>query len=273
MSTKRQVGKEDTGSILARTPVFTLGDFASNLGITPARAIDRIKYHMKQNRVVTLERGLYATVPPGSRSQTFHPDRYLVAAAARPDALFAFHAALELLGVAHSDWNVCTVFTARRRRKLILKTTELRFLAHPTALVRKHRERLGTRQIERQSKLLLVTGPERTLVEGFRQPREVGGLAELVESASGFGVLDLDLLQQVLAAYNQRSLWAATGWFLERFRETFFASDDILRRFEAHRPRAPQYLPRGLRSGVLASRWNLVLPGNVVAGSEPDAVE
>src|SRR3990172_6568028 len=153
MSTKRQVGKEDTGSILARTPVFTLGDFASNLGITPARAIDRIKYHMKQNRVVTLERGLYATVPPGSRSQTFHPDRYLVAAAARPDAIFAFHAALELLGVAHSDSNVFTLFTVRRRRKLLLKTTELRFLAHPTALLRKHRERLGTRHIQHQNNL------------------------------------------------------------------------------------------------------------------------
>src|SRR3972149_1124503 len=167
MSTKRQAGKDDTESFLARISAFTLDDFASNLGITPARAIDRIKYHMKQNRVVTLERGLYATVPPGRRSQTFHPDRYLVAAAARPDAIFAFHAALELLGVAHSDWNVCTVFTARRRRKLLLKSTELRFLAHPTALLPKHRERLGTRQVERQSKLLLVTGPERTLVEGF----------------------------------------------------------------------------------------------------------
>lgn len=134
-------------------------------------------------------------------------------------------------------------------------------------------EKLATRQVERRGKLLLVTGPERTLVEGFRRPREVGGLSELVESAAGFGVLDLNLLDDVLAAFDQRSLWAAVGWFLERFRDTFFVPAEYLDRLEARRPRSPQYLPRGLRSGTFLPKWNLVLPSNVVSEREPDELE
>ena len=273
MSTNHQVERRNSNSFFAQTPVFTLGEFAATLHLTLPQAQERAKYHLRRGRLTTLERGLYAVVPTGRRSQDFLPDRFLVAATTRPDAVFSHHAALELLGAAHSDWNACTVFTARRRRRLDLGTAEIRFLAHPTALVRKDLERLATRHIERQGKDLLVTGPERTVVEGFRQPRHVGGLAELVESASGFGVLDLDVLEQVLAAYDQRSLWAASGWFLERFRETFFVSADYLKSLEAHIPRSPQYIPRGSRSGTFVPRWNLVLPANVVGGQEPDELE
>lgn len=273
MSAKRQVRRGSSDSFFAQTPIFTLDEFATSLDLTPTQALERVKYHLKRGRLRTLERGLYAVVPLGSRPRDFHPDRFLVAAATRPDAIFSHHAALELLGVAHSDWSVCTVFTERRRRKLDLGTAEIRFLAHPTVLISKHLEKVVTRHVERQGKLLVVTGPERTLVEGFRQPHQVGGVSELVESAAGFGVLDLDLLDQVLVAYDQRSLWASVGWFLERFRQTFFVPADYLDRLEARKPRSPQYLPRGLRSGTFVPRWNLVLPANVVGEREPDELE
>ena len=273
MYTNRQVERHDSEFFFAQTPVFTLTQFAAALGITPPRARERVKYHLERGRLRNVERGLYAVVPVGQSAERFEPDRYLVAATARPDAIFAHHAALELQGFAHSDWSVCTVFTARRRRSLVLGTMEVRFVGHPSVLARGRHEQLATRHVERHGRTLLVTGPERTLVEGFRDPREVGGLSELVESAAGFGVLDLDLVARVLDAYGQRSLWAAVGWFLETYRETFFVPDDFLERLESHKPRSPQYLPRGLGKGVLASRWNLVLPANVVGGREPDELE
>ena len=255
---------------MPRDSAFTLDEFANEAQLPPPKALDRLKYHLRLGRIDTLERGLYAVVPPGSSRERFQPDRYLVAAATRPDAIFSHHAALELLGAAHSDWNVCTVFTKRRRRKLVLATVELQYLAHPTSLRKRSLEDLGTRQVERQGSLLRVTGPERTLVDGFRQPRHVGGLSELVESAAGFGVLELDLLMRILDVYDQRSLWAAVGWFLERYKETFFVPDDYLESLEKRRPRSTQYVPRGERSGRFVRRWNLVLPANVVRGGERD---
>ena len=273
MSTNRQLNWASSETAFEENAVFTLSDFARKARIPTSKALDRLKYYLRRGRIVTLERGLYAVVPRGARRDSFRPDRYLVAAATRPDAIFSHHAALELLGAAHSDWNVCTVFTKRRRRKLVLGTVEIEFLAHPTALGKKHQENIGTRKVERQGRLLQVTGPERTLADGFRQPRWAGGLPELVESAAGFGVLDLDLLKRILEAFNQRSLWAAVGWFLERHRETFFVPEDYLESLEKKRPRSTHYVPRSERAGLFVSRWNLVLPANVVRGGEPDETE
>jgi hypothetical protein len=98
----------------------------------------------------------------------------------------------------------------------------------------------------------------------------VGGLQELVDSASGFAVLDLELLQEILLCYDIANLWAAVGWFLECFRQTFHVTEEILNQMARHSPRAPQYLERNRRDGVLAARWNLMLPKEFVNLREPD---
>jgi len=254
--------------------VFTLGDLAKMIARPNAReaARERVKYHVARGRLRAVSRGVYAMVPPDADPRAFVPDRYLAAAAIREDAVFSHHAALELLGVAHSDWNVCTVFTGRRRGPLALGSVRILFLPDPRPFRANHCRGLGTREVERQGVDLRVTGPERTLLDGLRQPRFVGGLAELVESVAGLGVLDLDLLAKLLEVYGQRMLHAAAGWFLERFRDRFFVSDAYLAKLERQRPRSRQYLPRGRRKGgVVASRWNLVLPGDVARAGEPGA--
>ncbi len=125
---------------------------------------------------------------------------------------------------------------------------------------------LGVRTVSHLGRPLRVTGPERTLVEGFSQLRWVGGPAELVESAAGFASLELELLHRVLVAYEQRSLWSAVGWFLERQAREFHVEPGVLDEFAQHRPKSAQYLRRGTRGGVFAARWNLILPPELVAG-------
>jgi predicted transcriptional regulator of viral defense system len=221
-----------------------------------------------------LERGLYATVRPGEDPDAVAPDPYLVAAALRPDGVFAYHSALTLLGAGHSDWSVVTLLSSRRRRPLELRNARIEILPHPVALVRKQATDLGVRSLGYLHTTVRVTGRERTLVDGFRQLRPVGGLEELVTAAAGFASLDFDLVAAVLDAYDLRILFAAVGWFLETYREHFFVPDDILLRFEQRRPASPQYLPRRGRTdregGRLVLRWNLILPEDVLQGAEPD---
>lgn len=204
----------------------------------------RLKYLQATGRVVSLERGLYATLRPGDSPDAVAPDPYLVGTALRPDGVFAYHSDLTLLGAGHSDWNVVTLLSRRRRRPLVLRTARVEVLPHPAALVRKGTTDLGVRQVPYLDTTLGVTGPERTLVDGFRQLRLVGGLEELVTSAAGFASLDLDQLDAVLRAYDLRILYAAVGWFLETYRAHFFVPDDFLTRLEQRRPLAPHYLPR-----------------------------
>lgn len=264
--------KVSTREFLAARPVFSLDEAARSLAPSrgPKATLGRLKHYLKTGRLKVAARGVYAVVPAGVAADRFDPDPVLVALATRPDAVFSHHTALELLGSAHSMWHQCTVFTSSLRRPVDLGGTRILFLANPKGFRDGQRRRFATQRVERRGQLVDVTGPERTLVEGFRRPALVGGLEEFIASASGFPTLDLDVLVNVLRRYDTANLWAAAGWFLERFHGALHVPATTLARLERHRPRSPQYLDRGTRGGVLARRWNLILPDVLATRGEPD---
>ncbi|MHB8093213.1 MAG: type IV toxin-antitoxin system AbiEi family antitoxin domain-containing protein [Syntrophales bacterium] len=269
MNTERKLKGND---FFAGHPVFSLDEAAAAL--LPEgkrlRVVERLKHHLRTGRLKRVTREIYAVVPPILSTEDFHPDPFLVASAMYPDGVFSHHSALELLGAAHSLWNQCTLYVNRRRRQLVLDDATLRFLDLPLSMKGDSGKQVGTRRIERQGKLLEVTGPERTLVEGFSRPSLVGGLEELVNSAAGFTTLDLELLEEVLRRYDTAKLWAATGWFLERFQKPFHVPEALLARMEQRRPRSRAYVERGQRGGLLVGRWNLILPKVLLSSGEPD---
>lgn len=261
-----------TVEFFAEHSVFSLDQAAMALAPNGRRSgmVERLKYHLRAGTLKLVTRSVYAVVPPGVSAERFQPDPVLVASAVRPDGVFSHHSALELLGVAHSAWTQCSLYVEQRRRPLRLKGATILFLEHPGPMRSAAGEQLGTLRVERKGRLLRTTGPERTLVEGFRRSALAGGLEELVRSASGFSTLDLDLLEKVLRGYNIATLWAAAGWFLESFEQTFYVPESMLERLAQHRPRSPHYLERDRRGGKLAPRWNLILPEMLSELVEPD---
>jgi len=272
MSAKRQL---DLEAFIADHPVFSLRELAAARGDSAGEeaARNQVKHHVRTGRIQQAARGIYAAVPPGIDPERFEPDRYLVAAATRPAGVFAYHAALELLGVAHSVWQECALHCMRRRSSIEVGSVEIVFLPVPEPLRRRGLQDLGTRKIPHEVRQLRVTGPERTLVEGFRQPHRVGGLGELLESAVGFAVLDFETLGEVLSAYGQRSLWAAVGWFVEKNRERWLPPERFLARCREERPRSRQYLLRDRRGGRALPGWNLIVPQELTALLESDAAD
>lgn len=270
MAAKRQL---DPAAFFARHPVFTLDELiqARGGGADREAARNQLKHYLRAGRVVSVARGIYAAVPPGLTPQGFEPDRYLVGAAAKPDGVFAYHAALELLGAAHSVWSECSLHTRSPRTPIELRSARLVFLPTPQPLERAGLDELGVVLVPHEVRQLRVSGPERTLVEGIRQPHRVGGLAELVESAEGFALLDFALLEEVLAAYDQKALWAAIGWFVESRRQRWSPPEGFLARCRAERPRQNQYLLRDVRGGRVVPGWNLILPAELVEGFEGGA--
>lgn len=268
----RQPSRSGGNAFFEHFPVFSLADAERELRPEGGRAalVNRFKHHLRTGRLKVAARGVYAVVPFGLDSKGFEPDPFLVAAALRPDAVFAFHSALQLLGTAHTTWHEVTAFSrAKRAGPMTLVTTWIRFLPHPRPLLRQGKENLGVVESRRGNRQLLFTGRERTLIDGFRQPRWVGGFEELEESAAGFASLDFELLRTVLEAYGSRRLFAATGWFLERYQQTFYVADEYLKALEQQRPRAPLYLDPERTPGRLFKRWNLIVPEGLLA-REPD---
>ena len=250
--------------------MFSLDEAVRNLAAPGGRrgTVERLKHHLETGKIKLVTRGIYALVPRATTPERFHADTLLIAAALRPDGIFSHHGALELLGAAHSVGNRYTLYTNRRRRTLNLNNASIRFLEHPGPLQKREDRSLGIRKVERRGRLLQITGPERTIVEGFRRPNLVGGLEELVHSAAGFPVLELGLVEELLSRYNIANLWAAMGWFLERYQRGFYVPEALLNRLEKHHPRSPQYLERTSRGGKLVPRWNLILPRTILQMGE-----
>lgn len=273
MDSKRQLDFEE---FLADHPVFALPRLAAARGdgddLVPAR--HQLKYHVRTGRIRRVAHKVYAAVPPGIEPESFEPDPFQVAAAIRPEGIFAYHSALELLGQAHSAWNRVTLHCDRRRKPLSVGRFEIFSLGTPKAIEDADAETLGTREVARGEIRVVTTGPERTLVEGLRHPHHCGGLDEHTESVSGFPVLDLGLLVQVLEVYDERSLWAATGWLVERERDQWRPPEEFLDLCRRNRPRGRQYLLRGSRGGTSLPDWNLIVPSHLLGGFEghaPDA--
>ncbi len=265
---EHQRNSRRTTDFMGLNRVFTVEEFGRHLGGEKSLAEYRVRYYLKQGRLKRLANGVYATVPVGMNPESYEPDVFLAAAAIRPDAVFVYHSALDLHGQGHSVWWTCTVCTARRRSPVVVGQTTIKFLSHPKAAL----PRVGTRssgegtkvpwttELTRGGKILRVTTPERTLVDGFRELSLVGGLDELVESMDGFATLNTEVLKEILRANGKSRLWAAVGWYLQRRLKDLFLDASILNEFQKHRPRTRVYLVPGQRGGVLAKDWNLVVP-------------
>jgi len=245
-------------------------DSLLEMGGGKARA-DRVresaKYYARTGKLRHLTRGLYAVVPHGADPSSFLPDPYLVAAALRPDAVLSHHSALDLLGVARSVFHFFPYLTNSPRRTLRLDGREWPALSRPNPLAQRGNTEFGVVEVDRRGTVVRVTGPERTLVDGFLALRWVGGLEEHTESAAGFFDLDLDLLDAYLTMLGCAVAFAAVGWFLERHPQVAGNASSNLRRFEERVPKNPAYLGPRERGGRLERRWNLVVPSHLSSGA------
>jgi predicted transcriptional regulator of viral defense system len=220
----------------------------------------RLRHATRRGRLKIVERGLYAVVAPAVGVEAFAPDRFLVAAALRPDAVLAYHSAIELLGLSHSVYRDVFYLTARPRKDVRLSGGRVRALRHPKPLRDRGAESFGIEVHERCGVKLRLTGPERTLVDSFLLPRYAGGIDEVMEAARSVSVLDLDRLERYLVLLDQRRAFAMMGFVLEQAAERLFVPAALLDRLAAQRPIARIYLDRRQRGGRLQPRWNLIVP-------------
>ena len=261
----------ETEEYFRRHPVFAWEVFrreGEGRGLSKTALAERIKYALERGRLKLLEKGLYAVVPPGVPTSAFVPDRFLVVAALREDAVLAYHSALELLGFAHSVYRDVYYLSARRRKDLRLPDGRVRALLPPKALRDRHSEHFGVETRERLGVKIKVTGPERTLVDCFAAPRYAGGLEEVMESGRAMAVLDLEVLGAYLDLLGQRRLFSILGFFLGQQAERLFVPATFLERLERKRPASNVYLDQHQRGGRLVRRWNLVVPERWVSASD-----
>ncbi len=241
--------------------IFTREEMAAALGVPEERSPATLDSHLARwggsGRVRRLRKGLYVRVDPTDVEHSPSVDPFSLAGRMAPDAVLAFHTALELHGYAQSSY----------QRLYFCTWTKVRALRHERTTFVPVRPRAGyaaaplegVETLDRLDGDVRVTTRERTLLDVLDRPELGGGIEEIWRSVQAFEVLDLRELEQLLQRIQRPVLVARLGFLLETMHDRWLVPETLLERLTRSRPRGPVALDRR-RRGTLISRWNLVVP-------------
>lgn len=251
-------------------PAFTHEEFVAFLDREAPRSTKTheslLAYHRKRGRLLRVRRGLYWVVPPGADPATCAVDAFLLAAKMTPDAVLAYHTALELYGKAYSVFEEFQYLTARTVRPATFRSYRFRPVRFPKALIAADKWGIGVETMDRAGVSVRVTNLERTLVDVLDRPDLAGGGEEAWRSLEMVEYFDLDRVVDYALLLANATTIAKVGFFLDQHRAALMVNDSHLERLRVHRPRQPHYLDRDRRhSGRFVADWNLVVPPEMLA--------
>src|SRR3984957_641890 len=146
----------------AQHAVFYAADLAKAHNGTPVSRDSALAYHEKHGHLLRVRRGLYVTVPAGTRPDQVAVDSYALTAKLAPNAVLAYHTAMAFFGKAYSVHQRFEYLTATAARPFRFRNQEFRPVQFPKALREARQTLWGVKTVERSGVDLRVTSLERT---------------------------------------------------------------------------------------------------------------
>ena len=224
-----------------------------------------LTYYRNQGRILPLRRGLYAVVPFGAHPESVPVDPYLVASKMTPDAVLAYHTALEFHGKAYSVYTRLHYLTTTKSLPLKFRSYEFRGVPVPPPLQKNNKASFGVICQNRSGVELRVTNLERTLVDVLHRPDLSGSWEEIWRSLESVEFFDLDQVVEYTQLLKNGTTAAKVGFYLEQHRESLMVGDVHLNQLHSMRPRQPHYLMRGhKKDSRWLKEWNLIVPVEII---------
>ena len=255
-----------TQTFLNRKTVFDLREFDDFYSRErPGKATSRralLKYYVRTGRVKPVRKGLYLSKPPGIPVVA---DPYLICAKMAPDAVLAYHTALQYHGKAYTVRNDYVCCSRSRVHAFEYEGQTFKAVLFPHALLARGREMFGVEQAESQGEPLRVTSLERTLVDVMQRPELSGGWEEVWRSLEMVDYYHLDRVVDYVELLDNATTAAKVGFFLDQHSEQLMVDPSYLERLKALCPKSPHYLERSYKgNSKFFPDWNLVVPDFIV---------
>jgi predicted transcriptional regulator of viral defense system len=262
-----QPRQHKTASFLSAHPVFTRAEFAAAFGhpASAANVTSLLRHHLRAGNIKRVSREVFAAVPAHLAADRMVIDRFAAASKLRTDGVLGFHSALELHGIAYSEFNEVQLISAGRTELVELPFGACRFVTPPKALVTAGNADYLTATMDRQSVAVRVTAVERTIVDVLHRPELAGGVEEVLKSLDLVRYLDPARVADYVELLDNRSIASVSGWWLDKRRGALGVADEVLARLRARLPRSKHYA-LGAQSGhaVLVEPWRVLLPPQAI---------
>ena len=256
-----------TSSFLSAHPVFTRAEFAAAFGhpAGAANVTSLLRHHLRAGNIKRVSREVFAAVPAHLPAERMVIDRFAAASKLRPDGVLGYHSALELHGIAYSEFNEVQLISAGRPELANLPFGPCRFINPPKTLVATDKADYLTITMDRQGVTIRVAAVERTVADVLHRPDLAGGVEEVLKSLDMVRYLDPAKVADYVDLLGTRSLASVAGWWLEKRRATLGVTDDVLARFRARLPRSKHYALGAVPGdAVLVEPWRVLLPAQAV---------
>jgi len=254
---------------LAKHSVFTVDEldgFLSKRGTTKITARNSVlRYYKGTGRIKRIRRGIYAVIPVGSTAETYQVDPYLIASKLKPDAVLAYHTALQFHGNAYSEFSRFTYMSSERSAPLQYQSGEYLRVPVPNAFSKKPPSAVGVKSVIRSGDTVRVTNLERTLVDVLHRPELGGSWEEIWRSLGSVEYFDIEQVIQYTKLLKNATTAAKVGFFLEQHSDALLLNNSYLAPLLRLAPRQPHYLDRGNRKDCkLIKEWNLMVPMQIL---------
>ena len=233
---------------IAKNPVFTLDELRAayvQMGRNPNVARDALNYHLAQNRIFTVRRGLYA--------QAGFWDPWALAARSAPDAIIAYDGALSFHGLGPAVFSVH--FISSRRIQFVHGD-----VVHTSVSPPKGHDHCWEDAESRSGQPIRVTTLPQTLVDCLDRLDLSPPVEELWTAFQAVTELDpADLLSALKNREGGQLLASRLGLFLSGNSRT---PERLITELQKRSLRAPAYFQRTARTkrDQIVNRWNLIVP-------------
>lgn len=245
-------------------PLFTLEDLRRRYGHrTSERSISDMVYRLKrQGRIRAVAAGVYT----GGLSSA-PVNRFALPAKLRPDAMIAFHSALEFAGVANQVFQVTYYLSRRPRGDVVYDGLTFHGVAPFARLLRAKRADF---LVETQGGIR-ATARERSLVDCLVSLEYSGGVEELDQCLAMFPSFDFEVAFEYLRLLRRPWLYSRLGYMLDRHAEKLYFLSKHRDKFLRRVPRGVVYLEKKAPGQRWIPTWNLMAP-SALAEASPEGV-
>ena len=244
--------------------IFTFEQFVRAMGNPVTTCHVMLNQHLKSGNIVRIKQELYASIPMGANAEYYPVDPYAIISMLAPDALIAYHSALQFHGLAYSLHFQYVFQSTKKIRDFQFRQDRFKVTQYPKSLPEK-KHFIFTDEIDHHGFKVRVTQLERTLVDVLDRISLSGGLEEVWRSLANIQKINADNVYEYVLMFASATTIAKVGFYLRLRQQDWAIDEHYFVELKKYLPKSIHYLDRQKRkNGKLIKEWRIVIPQELI---------